>query len=62
MLLALLAPPLAADCDSAPEALLLLEDVQYATESIPDDRLVALEGVLKYVYSPQNFMIQVSSL
>ena len=53
---------LAAECDSTPDDLLLLEDAQYKTESMPVDRSVTLEGVIKNVHSPQNFFIQVGGL
>lgn len=57
-LLARAAGLLAADCDSTPEDLLLLEDAQYSADSIREDQPVVLEGVMKYFFSPQNFMIQ----
>lgn len=53
----------AADCDSTPEGLLQLEDVQYLTDSsTPEDQPVVLKGILKYFFSPQNFIIEVRSL
>lgn len=57
-LLARAAGLLAADCDSTPEELLLLEDARFAADSMPEDIPVVLEGVVKHVLSPQYFAIQ----
>lgn len=53
---------LAADCDSATEHLVLLDEAQYSSDDMLSDERVVLEGVVQSVFSPQNFIIQVSPL
>ena len=50
---------LAADCDSIPQGLLLLEDAHHIFSTIDSDTTVTLEGFVNEVHSPQHFVIQV---
>ena len=51
---------LAADCDSTPEDLLLLDDTQYLRETMHVEHSITPEGVVRIVYSPQHFIIQMT--
>ena len=48
-----------ADCDSAAEGLLLLEDAQSTINALPSGKTAVLEGLVKHVYAPQVFYVQV---
>ena len=50
---------LSADCDSAAEGLLLLEDAHSSIYTLPFGQNAVLEGFVKDVYAPQLFYIQV---
>ena len=53
---------LAADCDSSPDGLLMLEDGEDVLNTFSGHESVVVVGVIKSIHSSQYFTIQVCSL